>query len=130
MKSRRPVNSNVGWLHVAFAVSRQAMTMSGRATDQNWEPNWVILFVPPLLLFIKDFIAISAMLVTEPGITARTKMYFIYSQLPGVIFFDDFSGAIFFNYILAFVVGGVLWFIAARRSRRRGTQQIRLDKGA
>ena len=64
------------------------------------------------------------MLATEPGITARTKLYFIYSQLPGALFFDDLNGAMLFNYILAFVVGGVLWFIAARRSRRRATQQI------
>jgi len=115
---------------VTFAVSPQAITMSGRATDQNWEPNWVLLFVPPLLLFIKDFIAISAMLATEPGITARTKLYFIYSQIPGALFFDDLNGAMFLNYILALVVGGVLWFIAARRSRKRATQQISLDKGA
>ena len=103
--------------------------MDDRATDQNWKPNWILLLVPPLLLFIKDFIAISAMLATEPGITARTKLYFIYSQLPGALFFDDLTGAMLFNYTLAFVVGGVLWFIAARRSRRRATQQFVLTRG-
>jgi len=95
--------------------------MSGRANDQNWEPNWVLLLVPPLLLFIKDFIAINAMLATEPGITAPTKLYFIYSQLPGALFFDDLNGAMLFNYLLAFVVGGLLWFIAARRPRRNAS---------
>jgi hypothetical protein len=40
------------------------------------------------------------------------------------LFLDGLNGAMLLNYILALVVGGVLWFIGARRSRRRATQQI------
>ena len=64
------------------------------------------------------------MLATEPGITQRTKLYFAYSQLPGALFFDDLNGAMLFNYVLAFVVGGLLWFIAARRSHKNATQIV------
>ena len=111
----------LGGVTYRFAMIPKAVTMSSRATDRNWKPNWVLVLVPPLLLFIKDFIAINAMLATEPGITARTKLYFIYSQLPGALFFDDLNGAMLFNYILALVVGGLWWFIAERRLRRTAT---------
>ena len=63
------------------------------------------------------------MLATEPGITERTRLYFLYSQLPGTLFFGDQNRAMAFNYALAFLLGGVLWFIAARRSRRNATQR-------
>ncbi len=112
-----------------FVMILQPVTMKSRATDRNWKPNWVLLLVPPLLLFIKDFIAINAMLATEPGITARTKLYFIYSQLPGALFFNDLNGAMLFNYILGLVVGGLLWFIAERRSRRNATQIVGPQRG-
>jgi hypothetical protein len=104
-------------------ISRTA-TKSDHAANRKWEPNWVLLFVPPLLLFIKDFIAINAMLATEPGITARTKFYFGCSQLPGTLVFDDLNGALLFNYVLAFILGGLWWFMAARRSRKRAAEQI------
>lgn len=81
------------------------------------------MVLPPLLLFVKDLIAINAVLATEPGITARTKLYFAYSQLPGVLLSDDLNGIMLFNYCLAFLVGGLWWFIAARRSRRRTTRR-------
>ena len=80
--------------------------------------------LPPVLLFVKDFVAINAVLATEPGITARTRLYFAYSQLPGALFFDDLNEIMLFNYSLAFVVGGLWWFIAARRSRARAAQQL------
>ena len=102
----------------------QPASVGDRADERRWQPNWVLFLVPPLLLFIKDFIAINAMLATEPGITARTKLFFAYSQIPGVLFFDDLNGAMLFNYSLALIVGAMWWFIAARRSRRRATQQI------
>ena len=73
--------------------------------------------------------AINAMLATEPGITARTKLYFIYSQLPGALFFNDLNGAMLFNYILGLVVGGLWWFIAERRSRRNATQIVGPQRG-
>src|SRR6185295_18645789 len=92
--------------------------MTGSSKKRGWGPKWPLLLLPPLLLFVKDLIAINAVLATEPGITARTKMYFAYSQLPGVLFFNDASGAMLFNQTLAFVVGGLIWFIAARRSRK------------
>ena len=82
------------------------------------------MVLPPLLLFVKDVIAINAVLATEPGITARTVRYFAYSQLPGALLFDTTNEGMFFNYVLAFLVGGLIWFLAARRSRRRATQQI------
>ncbi len=67
----------LGGVVYRFVMILQPVTMKSRATDRNWKPNWVLLLVPPLLLFTKDFIAINAMLATEPGITARTKLYFI-----------------------------------------------------
>jgi hypothetical protein len=99
--------------------------MRSGSTNRNEGPNWVLLVVPPLLLFLKDFIAINAMLATEPGITPRTRLYFAYSQLPGTLFFDDSNRVMLFNYILAVIVGGIVWFIAARRSRRNAIQHIR-----
>jgi len=119
----------LGGVAYRFVMILQPVTMKSRATDRNWKPNWVLLLVPPLLLFIKDFIAINAMLATEPGITARTKLYFIYSQLPGALFFNDLNGAMLFNYILGLVVGGLLWFIAERRSRRNATQIVGPQRG-
>ena len=119
----------LGGVAYRFVMIQQPVTMKSRATDRNWKPNWVLLLVPPLLLFIKDFIAINAMLATEPGITARTKLYFIYSQLPGALFFNDLNGAMLFNYILGLVVGGLWWFIVERRSRRNATQIVGPQRG-
>ena len=104
------------------------MTMKGPSTDRTWEPNWPLLLLPPVVLFVKDVIAITAVLATEPGITARTKMYFVLSQLPGAFFFDDLNGVMLFNYILAVIFGGILWLIAVRRSRRRATHNGAMTK--
>lgn len=82
------------------------------------------MVLPPLLLFVKDVIAINAVLATEPGISARTVRYFAFSQLPGASFFDAVNQAMLFNYALAFALGGVIWFVAARRSRRQAAQQV------
>ena len=97
--------------------------MKSRSNDGTWGPKWPLLFLPPLLLFLKDFIATNAVLATEPGITARTKMYLALSQLPGAFFFDDASGAMIFNQCLAFGVSGFVWFIASHRSCRRAAQE-------
>lgn len=82
------------------------------------------MLLPPLLLFLKDLVAINLVLATEPGITSQTARYFALSQLPGPLFFDEASHAMVFTQILAFLLGGLISFLAARRSRRQATQPI------
>jgi len=97
--------------------------MGDRIPERNWQPRWVVLFIPPLALFVKDFVAINAILATEPGITQRAKFFFMVSQIPGTFFFNELNGMIVFNYLLA-VLLGILWlFIASRRSRRGSSKR-------
>ena len=57
----------------------------------------------------------------------ETVLYLLATS--GRAVFNDLNGAMLFNYILGLVVGGLLWFIAERRSRRNATQIVGPQRG-
>jgi hypothetical protein len=93
--------------------------MQNDKSERGGQSKWPLIILPPLLVFLKDVIAINAVLATEPGITARTKMLFAFSQLPGALFLDEATSCMLFNLSLALGVGGLIYCREALRSSRR-----------
>ena len=83
--------------------------------------SWVVL--PPLLFFLKDVIATTALLSTEPGITAKAAFYYSLGLLPGSLVADSATTATVVNVLLGALVGLTLFlflrFLRLKRSSLR-----------
>jgi hypothetical protein len=86
-------------------------------SKRNTKPRWLLLITPPLAFLLKDVIATIAVLLTEPGITARAAFYYSIALLPGTLFVNS-GEATLLNIFVGAVVGLLLYLWARLHAQR------------
>lgn len=76
-----------------------------------------LLILPPLVIFLKDVAATMAVLSTEPGITARAKLYYVIALLPGALVVDNAGSAMLVNLLFGALLGLVLYLLLTGRKK-------------
>jgi hypothetical protein len=81
--------------------------------SQRLKNIWLLIVLPSAFL-LKDLIATIAILASEPGITARTTLYYVIALLPGTMFVST-RYAILFNIFFSLLLGLILYLRAINR---------------
>ncbi len=87
---------------------------------QQTRNRWWLILLPPLMFLLKDIIATIAVLSTEPGITAKAKLYYVIALIPGGFVVDNASSAIFVNVIVGAFISLILYILLIQRKRFAG----------
>jgi hypothetical protein len=74
-----------------------------------------LLIVPPLLFLLKDVIATTAILSTEPGITANAVHYYAIALLPGTLLVST-GNAFLINVLFGALIGAILFIVVIART--------------